>query len=141
MSDPSWKWTVRWREGRFLAGAGLLVAVVTGLCALLLPGIYWWQGISKFLEAGAAAMLCLLSGITAIAATSCLARQQQPLAGLLLAMALRMLPPLVVCLLLSFQGDGDKYLGFIAYLLLFYGITLAIETYLSIQRVRPKQSL
>ena len=138
MSDPSLPWTARCSEGKFFACARLFVVLVAGFCALLLPGVYGLQGLESFLEAGAAALLCFGTGVVALAATSWQAHQ--PLVGLLLAMALRMILPLTVCLLLAVQGSGKQYRGFVTYLLLFYCVTLAIETFLSVRLLRPNQA-
>jgi hypothetical protein len=90
------------------------------------------------MDALTAALICLLSGTTALAVMQLPLSRQQPFVGLLLAMALRMLPPLVVCLLLAQQGSGAEYLGFVCYLILFYLLTLAAETLLSLQLLKNK---
>ncbi len=125
--------------GGFRSSSKLLAGVVVGAYGLLLPVAIWMNGVQGTLEAGAAAMICFMSGITALAATWHLSRQQQPLVGLLIAMALRMLPPLIICVALALQGTGADYLGFVCYLLTFYLVTLAAETYASVQLAKPHQ--
>ena len=135
MSDSSGNWTDRCCGGSFFSCTKLFLTLVLGLSTLLLPCVMYWQGFERFLEAGAAAVLCSSSGLAALAATFWQSRQQQPLVGLLLAMAIRMIPPLVVCLLMAVQSDAGEYIGFVCYLLLYYLTTLAIETYISIKLV------
>ena len=140
MSDPSWNRTARWCSDSFLPCAKVFLALVIGFSALILPCVLWLQGLERFLEAGAAAILCSCSGVVALAASSWQTQLRQPLAGLLLAMALRSLPPLTVCLLLAIQGEGEQFIGFISYLLVFYLVTLSIETFLSVKLISRKQA-
>jgi hypothetical protein len=64
---------------------------------------------------------------------------------MLVGMAVRIVPPLVICLVLAVQGaSGRQHLAFIAYLLTFYCVTLAFETWLAVHRAgknsaRPEQ--
>ncbi len=56
-------------------------------------------------------------------------------------MAIRMVPPLAICVVLAAQGaDGREHLAFIGYLLAFYLVTLAVETWLAVKRVRNHAS-
>jgi len=57
---------------------------------------------------------------------------------MLLAMAFRLLPPLSVCLILALRSSGSENLSFICYLLVFYMVTLSVETYLSIRWIRSE---
>ncbi len=98
--------------------------------------VFWLQGREAIVEVVAAALICLFSGLTALAASQLPVARRQPLVGLLLAMALRMLPPLVVCLLLALRGNGADYLGFVIYLIVFYLLTLAAETFLSLRLMK-----
>ncbi len=113
----------------------LLFAIIAG-CMVLMPAAWWLAGTQGGIEVGSAALVCLLSGLLALAVTSMQTLRRQPLAGMLFAMAIRLLPPLVVCLALSLRDTGAKFSGFVCYLLLFYLISLAIETYLSVQQVQ-----
>lgn len=138
MSDPPLRSPACRRDGPLFACLMPFVAIVAGLWALLTPGIVWFQGLGGLLEASLAALVCLISGITALVATSVLGTRQHPLAGVLLATALRMLPALIVCVLLSTADGGGQFLGFVGYLLVFYLVTLAIETYLSVKLVERR---
>ena len=88
------------------------------------------------LHAVVAAGICLFAGAFALAVTARMFRSQQALAGMLLAMGLRSIPPLTVCLILAVGGRPDRYLGFIVYLLGFYMAALAAETYASVRMVK-----
>jgi hypothetical protein len=60
---------------------------------------------------------------------------------MLVGMAVRMGPPLVICLVLAAQGaNGREHLAFIVYLLLFYVATLAVETWLAAIRASKNAS-
>ena len=135
MSSPSCSRLAGWCGNNFYTCAKPFVAGVLGLSVLLLPCVLVLQGRNGFLEAGAAALLCTSAGLVALAVVSWQTRQQQPLGGMLLAMVLRILPALAVCMLLAIQGEGKQYISFISYLIVFYLVTLALETYLSVQLV------
>ncbi len=117
----------------YLACAMLLLGGTVAFCALLSPVVFWLQGPSGLFDALMAALLCLLPGLSALAVSSLPLSREQPLVGMLLAMSLRMLPALFVCLLLALRGTGSEYLSFVSYLILFYLLTLAAETFLSLQ--------
>jgi hypothetical protein len=89
-----------------------------------------------------AAVICLLSGLAseAFAATSW--RNGSPLLAMLVGMAARMVPPLVICLALAAQGaQGRRHLAFVGYLLAFYFATLAFETWLAVKRVAAQRKV
>jgi len=113
----------------------LLVGVLGASLLIVSPVAFWHHGLRGFLEAGVAALICLLSGVAALGVAWRCVRAGQPLLGMLLAMAIRLILPLMVCLLLSLRGMGADSLGFICYLLTFYLVNLAVETYLSIQGI------
>jgi cation transport ATPase len=136
VSDPSSYWTARWCKKGFIPCARSFFALTLAFSGLFLPCVLFLQGQEKFFEAGIAAIICFCTGIAALAATAWQANQQQPLVGMLLAMAIRMLPPLSVCLLLAVQGEGKQYVWFVCYLLVYYLVTLSIETYLSVKTLR-----
>ena len=51
-------------------------------------------------------------------------------------MLVRMMLPLVVCLILALKGfSGRENLEFVCYLLAFYTTTLVLETWLAVKRV------
>jgi len=83
-----------------------------------------------------AAAICLVAGWIAELLAFMLHGRVMPLAVMLLGMAVRMLPPLGICVALAARGSsGRDHLAFIVYLLAFYLITLALETWLTVGRV------
>jgi hypothetical protein len=83
-----------------------------------------------------AAVICLLAAFLAEAVGCALSRTGCHLAAMLFAMALRFIPPLAVCFVLSATGArGQQHLAFVCYLLIFYLATLAVETWLAVKRV------
>jgi len=88
-----------------------------------------------------AAAICLVAGWIAESLALMLHDRVMPLAAMLLGMAVRMLPPLGVCLVLAARGSsGRDHLAFIVYLLAFYLVTLALETWLTVGRVAATAS-
>ncbi len=113
----------------------LLVGIVVVLGVAVLPFSLWLEGLSGSFALGAAVLICLTSGLGSLIIGSLQVPRQYALYSLLLAMAVRIIPPLAVCLLLAFRGGGSEYLGFVCYLVLFYIVTLSVETYVSIRRI------
>jgi hypothetical protein len=67
--------------------------------------------------------------------------RNSPLAGTLIGMMIRMALPLGVCVALLASGqNGREHLLFIGYLLLFYMVTLVLETWLAVKRVGTSAS-
>ncbi len=87
-----------------------------------------------------AALVCLAPAVAALGVSFRFLGTPHALAAVLLGMMLRAFPPLIVCLLLALRGSGADYFHFVCYLLLFYMVTLAVETYLSVQLVKNKES-
>jgi len=99
--------------------------------------------------AGAAAGgVCLLAAWIALIVGESLRRPQYALAGVLLAMLIRMGIPLAAALLVFLRGGPLADAGFLYYLVLFYPVTLTAETFLLLpkrcsheKRVSPAQDL
>ena len=120
----------------FLRSAFVLTSSVVVVAFLLLPYAVGQAGSAGPLGVVAAGAICLVAGLVAEALSLVMSRSGTPLAGLLSGIALRMAPPLVVCLILAAQGaDGRRHLAFVCYLLAFYMVTLAVETWLAVKRV------
>jgi len=131
--------TAYWRESSFLRCATWLTCAIVMLSGLLFPFALWHSGVTGALEVFVAAAVCLLPGIIALWFTPQSTDTNQVLFGLLFSMGLRLLPPLTICLALSLRSTGAEYFSFICYLLLFYMVTLALETYLSVRLIKPKR--
>ena len=118
-----------------LRSALVLTGWVVVVALLLLPYAIRHTGSAGPLGLAAAGAICLFAGLAAEAFSLVVSRGGTPLAGLLGGIAFRMLPPLAVCLVLAVQGaDGRRHLAFVCYLLAFYMVTLALETWLAVKR-------
>jgi hypothetical protein len=135
VSEPSSTWKDRWREGRFFSCSLLLVFAVAVCGSVILPFALWLEGPQGGVEASVAAFICTFCGLLVIGVTSLKVLRKKVLVSMLVAMAIRFMPPMVVCLVLTVSGDKAEFFSFICYLLLFYMISLAVETYLSMQRI------
>jgi len=135
--------TAYWRDSAYLRCATWLTCAIGALLVMLMPFALWNSGAVGAWEVTIAAAVCLLPGLIALWFTShwfisYRAGSNQVLFALLFSMGLRLLPPLAICLL-SLQSTGAESFSFICYLLLFYLVTLALETYLSVRLVQPKR--
>lgn len=140
MSQPTVLWSSYWCHRGFVRYATYLIGTVC-ICYLgLLPVVFWQQGWQGSFESALAALVCLAPAVVALGVSARFLGTPQGLTAVLLGMMLRAFPPLAVCLLLALLGRGADYFHFICYLLLFYMITLAVETYLSVQLVKNKKS-
>ena len=131
--------TARWRDSGYWRSAAWLSGAVGALWVVLLPWSYWHQGAGEVLALSAAAASGLLPGLVALGITARSTDSQQVFAPLLLSMGLRLIPPLLICLALSQRGTGADFFSFICYLLLFYLVTLTVETCLSVRLVQLKR--
>jgi hypothetical protein len=110
----------------------LLSSVVFALAAVLTP-IAWskagWLGVEAMAVAAGA---CLAGAVGALAVTGHRSAPKDALVGLLLAMSLRLGLPLAVAAGCLLPGGRLADTGCFAYILVFYPVTLAIETALSL---------
>jgi hypothetical protein len=125
----------------FMRAALALAICVVVVALLLLPYAMRQSGSAGPTGVAAAATIVFLSGLAAEGLASLFSRLGTPLAALLTGMAVRMTPPMLICLILALQGaHGRQYLAFICYLLAFYLVTLAVETWLAVKRVNHMSS-
>jgi hypothetical protein len=103
---------------------------------LLLPYAISHTGSSGTQGLAIAGAIALLTGLAAESIGCLLADRVMPVAVMLLGMTIRMLPPLAICTVLAATGvSGRSHLAFIFYLLAFYLVTLAFETWSTVTRV------
>ncbi len=139
MSEPVAHWSISCRDGGLLRYAGLLVGAIVAFYVALLPIAAWQQGLRGLGELTAAGLVCLLPALAALGVSYRLLGTPQALGAMMLAMGLRLLPPLVVALLLAMRGSGADFFHFVCYLLLFYMATLTVETCLFVQLIRARK--
>jgi hypothetical protein len=112
----------------------LLAAGIVSTTLLLMPVAFGRDGTNGPTGVLAAASIVLVSGWF-VELLGFLFRGSNSIAGALLGMAIRMLPPLAVCAMLAAKGaHGREYLPFIGYLLTLYLVALAVETWLAVRR-------
>ncbi len=118
-----------------LTGSLLLVGLLLAPFAAVRTGSGGLGGLAL------AAAICLAAGWMAETLAVVLHDRVMPLAVMLLGMTIRMLPPLGVCVALAAQGiSGRAHMAFIFYLLAFYLVTLALETWLTVGRIANSSS-
>jgi hypothetical protein len=121
---------------RFVRAALLVGGCVLVVALAILPFAAGRSGTAGLGGVGLAAAICLLAAWAAEALAWMLDQRVSPLGLMLLGMAIRMLPPLAICVGLAAKGaSGRQHMAFIVYLLAFYMVTLALETWLTVQRV------
>jgi hypothetical protein len=128
-----------WRSAQLLVGCVLMVGLLILPFAMSRTGSSGPQGLAI---AGA---IALVTGLAAESIGCLLQGRVMPVAVMLLGMTIRMLPPLAICTVMAATGtSGRAHLAFIFYLLAFYLVTLAFETWSTVTRVAaesPKSSL
>ncbi len=127
-------------QRRLLFRGVLLGAVVLVAAAVILPLGWAISGNRTGLFAAAAAGgVCLLAALAALAVSEPLRRPQHTLALVLLGMLIRMGIPLGAALTVYFHGGPLANAGFLYYLVVFYPVTLTVETFLSSPGCEPKK--
>jgi hypothetical protein len=125
----------------FLRSTLILAGCVLVVGLLLVPIALRQSGTGSPLGLAAAGGLCLFSALLAELISCTLAKSGQHLIAAMLSMGLRILPPLVVCLLLAVSGgNGRQHLAFVGYLMAFYLVTLSMETWFAVKRAGGKFS-
>ena len=119
----------------FVRSALLLTACVLVVALALMPFAGRHTGTSGPFGLAGAGAICLAAGLIAEGIAGALSRTS-PLSGMLVGMMIRMMLPLAVCVAILAAGHtGRQHLPFIGYLLTFYLVTLALETWLGVKRV------
>ena len=133
-------WLAELRNRSIAARGAFLGLVVLGLYGLVAPVAYYCGGQTGMLAAVAAAFLCLAGATVALVVSHALREPNHALYGMLLGMAARMGIPMGFGLLCHMQGGALAEAGLLYYLLVFYPVTLGVETALSLPRSQPPVS-
>lgn len=121
-----------------LRGCGLPVKAIVLVLAVLTvygavgPVAWFLSGSVGLAAAGLAAGVCLGGAAAALATSHVFRAPQHVLYGVLFGMAARMGLPLAAGLICWRQGGPLAEVGVLYYLLIFYPITLGVETVLSL---------
>ncbi len=125
----------------FLRPGLLLAACVFAVALLLSPIAFGRPGSGGLGGLFIASAICLVAGSLAEGLAWLLHGSVSPLGVMLLGMTVRIVPPLGICIALAAQGAGGReHIAFICYLLTFYFVTLALETWLAVKRVSRNSS-
>ena len=133
-------WLADLRDRSIAARGAFLGLVVLGLYGLVAPVACCCGGRAGMLAAAAAAFLCLAGATLALVVSHALREPNRALYGMLFGMAARMGIPLGSGLLCHVQGGALAEAGLLYYLLVFYPVTLGVETALSLPRSQPPVS-
>jgi hypothetical protein len=120
---------------------GILVLAVVGASLVIIPLANMVDSQDGVRQACNAAAICTVSGVAALLMGIVCTRIGNPLAGILGAMALRMAPPLLVCLVLAVRENNVDRTVFVFSLLAYYITTLAVETWLTVSANRSANSI
>jgi hypothetical protein len=123
----------------FAARAGILGGCVALAWAATMPLAYWSAGAAGAQAASVAAGVCFAGTILALATTEMLSGPLRALYGVLLGMFARTGLPLVATLVIYFKVPALADAGLVVYLLVFYFLTLVVETVLAISCLRQEQ--
>ncbi len=122
---------------RHAGGVALWLTVVS---ILLAPFIWFLQGNSGLVAAGIAAIFCGASAIGAQWMAALLMGPANPVHATMLAMMLRLAPPLMLCMAIGMRRGPLTEAGIVFYMIGFYLLTLAVDTWLSVRRISPAVS-
>ena len=136
--QPMGTWFANLRNRSLPARGTFLGLVVLGLYAMVAPVAGFCSGSAGLWAAAAAAVLCLAGAGLALVLSHALREPKRALYGMLLSMAARMGVPLAVGLPCHLHGGVLAQGGLLYYLLVFYLVTLGVETLLSLPR--PEQA-
>lgn len=118
----------------------ILILVMAGFTAVCWP-LAIWLGDNSLVALLAAVAVCITPGWAALFVAHRFAAANRPLAGMLLAMACRLMPPLVVCMWLALNKNAVHGQVFAGFLIGAYLVSLAVETYLSVRTIDTRHQL
>ena len=133
-------WLTNFRKRSLATRSAALGLVVVVCYAAVGPVAILVGGTAGMGAAAAAAGFCLTGAMVALVASHLLSGPKYALYGMLAGMAARMGIPLSLGLVCHFHGGALAEAGLVYYLLVFYPVTLAVETALSLPIAEPSQS-
>jgi hypothetical protein len=122
----------RWRSRGLAAQAAVLTVAVLAVYAVVAPVAAAISGLVGLAAAAVAAGLCLVGAGLALVASRRFRDPKNSLQGVLIGMLLRMGVPLFSALAIQVQGGSLAKAGVLIYLVVFYPVTLFVETALSL---------
>ena len=127
----------RCREASLVVRAALLTGVVAVLYAAVAPVAWHLRGAAGLSAAAVAAAVCWAGATLALVASHLMRGANAALYGLLFGMALRMGVPMIAALVVYVRRGTLADAGVLYYLLVFYPLTLGVETALSLPKIKP----
>jgi hypothetical protein len=119
----------------FVRSATVLTICILATAALLLPVALRESGTGNLAGLAIVTLMFLVSAWISEVVSLRFHRTGSPLVAMGLAMAIRTVPPLLVCLCLAARGySGRGNFALIGYLFAFYFVTLVVETRLAVKR-------
>ncbi|TWU27349.1 hypothetical protein [Bythopirellula polymerisocia] len=134
MTSLSSGWSTSGAPSSLLSCALFLLVVMAIFVGCSLP-IAFWIGNTAWLSLLTAASICFAAGLAALVISYQFSLAGQNLAGMLLAMGCRLVPPLMVCLWLALNKNQANHNSFVGFLIASYLVSLAAETFLSVQMI------
>jgi hypothetical protein len=130
------RWLNRLQNQGLAIRATVLGVVVLAEYALVVPVAVHIGGMMSLVAAAVSGALCLTGATLALIASHMLRGPQLAIHALLVSMALRLGVPLGAAVALHFRGGPLAEAGILYYLLVFYPVTLSVETAISLPLVR-----
>ncbi len=125
-------WYKRLRRRNLATRAAMVGLALMPILVIAAPIAHWLRGWTGVAAALMAAGVCLLGATAALVASHVFRSPQQVLQGVLLGMAARMGLPLALAVIVLLVGGRLADAGFLFYLLVFYPVTLGVETAMSL---------
>ena len=120
------------RDAKLTVQLVALLVAVACVYAVVAPIAGWLKGGLGIAAAAIAAGLCLVGAGVALAAAIVLRASNRALVGMLIGLVARMFIPLGTGVGLHFYSQPLAEAGLLVYLLVFYPVTLALETALAL---------
>lgn len=120
--------------------AGGVALWLTAICLVLAPLVWALQGSAGIVALVTAALFCGASASGAQLIAVLLVGSAYPIHAVMIAMLLRMVPPLALCAAVGLRRGPLTDAGIVFYMIGFYLITLAVDTWLSVRRISPAMS-
>jgi len=119
----------------FVRSVTLLTVCILTTTALLLPVAIRDSGTGNLAGLAGVTLMFLATAWISEAISIWILRTGSPLVAMGFNMAIRTVPPLLVCLYLAVHGySGRENFALIGYLFAFYFVTLVVETRLAVKR-------
>jgi len=130
-------WLTNLRSRSLAVRGAVLASVVLVLLAVLGPIGWVMDGATGVAAAVAAATLCFVGTALALGLSHLFRAPEHVLYGVLTGMAARMGIPLAFGMAVHLHGGALAQNHFLHYLLVFYPVTLGVETFLSLPKTGP----